>query len=58
MGRKMGRLQFISTLWKTMENSKMLQKLKTIFQKIKKRLFGKLCECKPKKRGRGRPKKS
>ena len=54
----MGRLQFISTLWKTMENSKMLQKLKTIFQKIKKRLFGKLCECEPKKRGRGRPKKS
>ena len=36
----------------------MLQKLKTIFQKIKKRLFGKLCECMPKKRGRGRPKKS
>lgn len=60
MGRKMGRLQFISTLWKTMENSKMLQKLKTILQKIKKRLFGKLCECEPepKKRGRGRPKKS
>jgi len=36
----------------------MLQKIKTILQKIKKRLFGKLCECAPKKKGRGRPKKS
>jgi len=58
MGWKMGRLQFISTLWNILEDSKMLQKIKTIFSKIKKRLFGKLCECEPKKRGRGRPKKS
>ena len=37
----------------------MIQKIKNIFNKIKKRLFGKLCECLPKKkRGRGRPKKS
>ena len=37
----------------------MIQKIKNIFSKIKKRLFGKLCECLPKKKkGRGRPKKS
>ena len=37
----------------------MIQKIKNIFSKIKKRLFGKLCECLPKKkRGRGRPKGS
>jgi len=37
----------------------MIQKIKNIFNKIKKRLFGKLCECLPKKKkGRGRPKKS
>ena len=37
----------------------MIQKIKNIFSKIKKRLFGKICECLPeKKRGRGRPKKS
>ena len=29
-------------------------KIKTVFKKIKKRLFGKLCGCKPKKRGRPR----
>ena len=28
--------------------------LKRIYDKIKKRLFGKLCECKPKKKGRHR----
>ena len=28
--------------------------LKRIYDKIKKRLFGKLCECKPKKKGRTR----
>ena len=33
----------------------MKNKIKKIYQKIKKRLFGKLCECKPKKKGR--PKK-
>ena len=53
----MGRLQFISTLWNILEDSKMLQKIKTILSKIKKRLFGKLCECKPKKRGRPKKKK-
>ena len=37
----------------------MIQKIKNIFSKIKKRLFGKICECLPKKKkGRGRPKKS
>ena len=37
----------------------MIQKIKNIFSKTKKRLFGKICECLPeKKRGRGRPKKS
>ena len=37
----------------------MIQKIKNIFSKIKKRLFGKICECLPKKkRGRGRPKGS
>jgi|TARA_Y100000114_G_C11722900_1_gene309427 hypothetical protein len=36
----------------------MIKKIKEIFSKIKKRLFGKLCECLPKKKkGRGRPKK-
>jgi len=36
----------------------MIQKIKDIFSKVKKRLFGKLCECLPKKKkGRGRPKK-
>ena len=35
----------------------MMQMLKRIYDKIKKRLFGKLCECKPKKK-RGRPRKS
>ena len=29
-------------------------KIKTVCQKVKKRLFGKLCECKPKKKGRPR----
>ena len=31
-----------------------LDKIKIVYQKVKKRLFGKLCECKPKKRGRPR----
>ena len=31
-----------------------IKKIKKIYQKIKKRLFGKLCECKPKKKGRPR----
>jgi len=35
----------------------MIAKLKSILGKIKQRLFGKLCECKPKKK-RGRPRKS
>ena len=36
----------------------MIKKIKEIFFKIKKRLFGKLCECMPKKKSkRGRPKK-
>jgi len=30
----------------------MRNKIKKIYQKIKARLFGKLCKCKPKKRGR------
>ena len=32
-----------------------MDRIKKIYQKIKARLFGKLCECKPKKKGR--PKK-
>lgn len=32
----------------------MKNKIKKIYQKIKARLFGKLCECKPKKKGRPR----
>ena len=32
----------------------MIMMLKRIYDKIKKRLFGKLCECKPKKKGRRR----
>ncbi len=37
----------------------MIKKIKEVFTKIKKRLFGKLCECMPKKKKgrRGRPKK-
>ena len=39
----------------------MINRIKKLFSKIKKRLVGKLCECKdkviPKKRKRGRPKK-
>lgn len=36
----------------------MIQKIKRLIYKIKQRLFGKLCECLPKKKkGRGRPKK-
>ena len=31
-----------------------MNKIKKIYQKIKKRLFGKLCACKPKKKGRPR----
>ena len=34
--------------------NRILDKIKKIYQKVKKRLFGKLCECKPKKRGRPR----
>tara|TARA_Y100001938_G_C8047606_1_gene409844 strand:+ start:1004 stop:1162 length:159 start_codon:yes stop_codon:yes gene_type:complete len=37
---------------------KMITKIKNMFSKMKKRLFGKLCECLPKKKkGRGRPRK-
>lgn len=32
----------------------MIAQLKRIYDKIKQRLFGKLCGCKPKKRGRPR----
>ena len=32
----------------------MIKKIKKFFIKIKKRLFGKLCECKPRKKGRPR----
>tara|TARA_R100000657_G_C4662804_1_gene106567 strand:+ start:837 stop:950 length:114 start_codon:yes stop_codon:yes gene_type:complete len=36
----------------------MIKKIKTIIKKVKRRLFGKLCECMPKKKSkRGRPKK-
>ena len=39
-----------------------INKIKNLFSRIKKRLVGKLCACKdkviPKKRKRGRPKKS
>ena len=38
----------------TMMLKRILDKIKTVYQKVKKRLFGKLCECKPKKRGRPR----
>ncbi len=34
--------------------NRILDKIKIVYQKVKKRLFGKLCECKPKKRGRPR----
>jgi len=37
----------------------MIQKIKNIITKIKKRLFGKICECLPKKKkGPGRPRKN
>lgn len=36
----------------------MIQMLKRIYDKIKQRLFGKLCKCKPKKRGRPKKRRS
>jgi len=36
----------------------MIKRLKNILDKIKQRLFGKLCKCKPKKRGRPKKRRS
>jgi len=36
----------------------MIARLKNILGKIKQRLFGKLCKCKPKKRGRPKKRRS
>jgi|5B_taG_2_1085324.scaffolds.fasta_scaffold00062_35 hypothetical protein len=51
------RIEFLKNIIIIEDN--MIQKIKDIFSKIKKRLFGKLCECLPKKKkGRGRPPKT